>query len=305
MISKLKKFFINKQFRFAVYKRFGLYKNISDEKYIKKAFKVLMGKKLNLENPRTFNEKLQWLKLYDRKPIYTTMVDKCEVKKYVADIIGEEYIIPNIGVWNSPQEIDFDELPSRFVLKCNHNSGLGMYICKDKSKLSEKDVKTIRRNLEKGIKQDYYKTNREWPYKNVPRKILAETYLENPSGGLIDYKVHCFNGEPKFILVCSERFGKNGLCEDFVTLSWEKLPFKRPNIRTSETLMERPKELDKVLQLSKVLSKNIPFVRVDFYIVNGKIYFSEMTFFPASGFGLFEPDQWDEIIGDYLTLPNK
>lgn len=275
---------------------------MEDELYLKKKFRVAMNKELDLDCPYTFNEKLQWLKLYDRQSVYTTMVDKNLIKQYVAKQIGEQYIIPTIGIWDNPDNIDFEELPNQFVLKCNHNSGQGMYICHDKSKMN---IRAVKQDLKKGLKQDYYLMGREWPYKNVPRKIIAEQYMEDNSGGLIDYKVHCFNGEPKFILVCADRFNLNGLTEDFVTPEWERMPVKRPDIRNSDVLMDKPKEIEEILELAKKLSENIPFVRVDFYIINHKVYFSEMTFFPASGFKPFEPQEWDNTFGDWLKLPNK
>ena len=228
------------------------------------------------------------------------MVDKCRVKDYVADIIGEEYIIPTLGEWESSEQINFDELPQKFVLKCNHNSGLGMCICKDKSKL---DISKVKQKLSEGLSQDYYLTGREWPYKNVKRKILAEQFMESGPEGLTDYKVHCFDGVPKFILVCKDRFIESGLTEDFYSVDWEKMPVKRPKQEFSKTPIEKPKELEEILRLSKILSRNIPFLRVDFYIVEGKIYFSELTFFPASGFEKYEPENWDETFGSWLNLP--
>lgn len=276
--------------------------SMPDDEFLIRKYKVCLGKELNLEQPERFNEKLQWLKLFDQRNIYTICADKYAVKEYVANIIGAEYIIPALGAWDSPDHIDFNALPNRFVLKCNHNSGLGMYICRNKD---EMNIRAVKHGLRKGLKQDYYLTGREWPYRNIPRKIIAEQYMEDASGGLIDYKVHCFNGEPRFILVCSDRFSGNGLREDFLTIDWQRLPVKRPNIRTSEILMEKPSELETLLELSKKLSKDIPFVRVDFYIINHKVYFSEMTFFPASGFAAFEPDEWDTTFGSWLLLPEK
>ena len=274
--------------------------SMPDDEFIIRKYRACLGEELNLKQPEGFNEKLQWLKLFDQRDIYTVCADKHAVKEYVANIIGAEYIIPTLGVWDSPNDIDFQGLPDRFVLKCNHNSGLGMYICRNKD---EMNIHNVRHGLHKGLKQDYYLTGREWPYKNIPHKIIAEQYMEDSSGGLIDYKVHCFNGEPRFILVCSDRFSGNGLREDFLTIDWQRLPVKRPNIKISEALMEKPAELEEVLELSKKLAKGFPFVRVDFYIINHKVYFSEMTFFPASGFAAFEPDEWDTTFGSWLTLP--
>lgn len=296
----------NKDYRFLILASQGFYDNMDDEVYLKQKYKACMGKELNLANPKTFNEKLQWLKLYNHKPKYTMMVDKYAVRKYIAETIGEEYLIPLLGVWDNPDDIDFDALPNQFVLKCNHNSGLGMCICKDKSKL---DVGKVKAELRKGLQQDYYLTNREWPYKNVARKIIAEKFMEddndNADWGLIDYKIHCFNGEPKFVLVCSERFSRNGTKEDFFDINWNKLPFKRPHLQCSDKSLKQPSAFNKMIECSQLLSKNIPFIRCDFYEIDGMVYFGELTFFPASGLEAFEPEEWDYKLGSWLKLPEK
>lgn len=289
-----------KIFLYLTYK--GCFNWMSDEKYLKLKYRARIRKKLFLENPKTFNEKLQWLKLYDHKSEYTVMVDKYRVREYISEKIGEQYLIPLIGVWDSPDEIDFDKLPNKFALKCNHNSGLGMCICTDKSSLN---IEQVKEELNKGLKQDYYLTGREWIYKDVPRKIIAEQFLKSDEGGLTDYKIHCFNGVPKFILVCRDRFAESGLTEDFYTPQWEHMDVKRPEIPNATEPIEKPKELEKMLMLAEKLSKDIPFIRIDFYFVEGKIYFSELTFFPASGFESFEPQIWDEKFGEWLTLPKK
>lgn len=302
-IKLIYKIIINKEYRFLILSYFGFYDKLDDETYLKRKYKACMGKELNLTNPQTFNEKLQWLKLHDRKPEYTTMVDKYAVKKYVADIIGEEYIIPTLGVWDDSDEIDFDKLPNQFVLKCNHNSGTGMCICKDKSEL---DFDKVKRELRKGLKQDYYLNGREWPYKNVKRRVIAEKYMENKEAReLRDYKIHCFNGIPKFILVCSERFSGNGTKEDFFDINWNKLSFKRPELDCSSKVIKQPIHLEKMLKLSEMLSKGKAFLRCDFYEINEKVYFGELTFFPASGFEAFEPEEWDYKLGSWLELPKE
>lgn len=279
---------------------FGLYDFLSDETYLKFMYRIRMGKKLNLKNPQTFNEKLQWLKLYGRKPEYTIMADKYAVRKYIADTIGEEYLIPLLGVWDNPDDIDFDKLPDQFVLKCNHNSGLGMCICKDKSKL---DINKVKKELKKGLEQDYYLTAREWPYKNVPRKIIAEKYMEEkPDTGLNDYKFFCFNGIPKLILVCSDRFSNDGLCEDFYDTDWNLLNLRRPDTSNSKQPQKQPQRFGDMLRLAAVISENIPFARVDFYEIKGKIYFGEITFFPASGLKRFTPEEWDLKLGKLIDL---
>ena len=277
-------------------------KKIKDEKYLKLKYYALLGKKLNLRKPKTFNEKLQWLKLYDRKPEYTMMVDKYAVRQYIAGTIGEEYLIPLLGVWDDPDEIDFDALPDQFVLKCNHNSGLGMCICKDKSKL---DIPKVKAELRKGLDQDYYLTGREWPYKNVPRKIIAEKFMTDfKYNQLVDYKLMCFNGKVYCTFTCTDRHLKDGLKVTFFDNSWKKLPFERHY--PSETKeIQPPVQFEQMKKLAEILAKDIPFVRVDFYEIDGKIYFGELTFFPGSGMEEFTPDEWDYKIGSWLVLPQK
>jgi len=284
--------------------RRGLIPRMSDEEYIRRMWRVKMDYPLDLENPKTFNEKLQWLKLHDRRPEYTTMVDKVKAKEYVAGIIGEEHIIPTLGEWDDPNEIDFDALPNQFVLKCNHNSGLGMCICKDKSKL---DIEKVKAELRKGLKQDYYLTFREWPYKKVARKILAEQYLEDKTqnNGLIDYKFFCFNGEPKLLFVATERFSEGGTKEDFFDLEWNYLHLTEIPCAHSEMKIEKPHNLSAMILFSKKLSVGIPHIRVDFYEIGGKIYFGELTFANAAGFCRYEPRNWDYMMGDWLELPRK
>ena len=300
--NKIKKYLFNEYYRFNINTYFGLYDRLDDSKYLKRKFLLTNGRAFELNAPNSFNEKLQWLKLYDRKPEYTTMVDKYKVREHISKLIGEQYLIPLLGVWDNPDEIDFDALPEKFVLKCNHNSGLGMCICKDKNSL---DINKVKKELRRGLKQDYYLTGREWPYKNVKRKIIAEQFMKSDEGGLTDYKVHCFNGVPKLILVCKDRFTKTGLTEDFFDVEWNHLDVKRPKQNNSSTSIAKPDELDEILKLSTKLSKNIPFLRTDFYIIEGKVYFSELTFYPASGFEKFEPEKWDEILGEWLVLPEK
>ncbi len=292
------KYIFNKNYRFLINSELHFYDKMPDEKFLKKKFKAVMGKGLDLENPITFNEKLQWLKLYDRKPEYTMMADKYEVRKYIANRLGEEYLIPLIGVWDNPDDIDFDKLPDKFVLKCNHNSGLGMCICKDKSKLN---IKKVKRKLKKGLKQDYYLTCREWPYKEIKRKIIAEKYMEDSTGELMDYKFMCFNGKVKCIFTCTERFDNDGLKVTFFDTNWRKLNFKR-HYPTSEIDISKPENLDEMICFAEMLSKDINFLRVDFYNINGKIYFGELTFFPGSGYEEFTPESVDEELGNLINI---
>ncbi len=289
-------------YRFLMNAGWGFYNSMSDEEYLRRLFKARMGKELDLKKPRTFNEKLQWLKLYDRKPEYTMMVDKYKVRDYIAELLGEEYLIPLLGVWDDPDEINFDKLPNQFVLKCNHNSGLGMCICKDKSKLN---IPKVKAELRKGLAQDYYLTGREWPYKDVQRKIIAEIYMsDNSADGLIDYKFMCFNGEVKCSFVCSDRFTSEGLHVTFYDREWQIMPFERHYPRAVVPI-EKPKCYDEMLQMAMTLSKDIPFVRVDFYEIGGRPYFGELTFFPGSGYEEFTPEEWDTTLGSWISLPEK
>ena len=280
----------------------GWFNLLPDKPFLKLMFYVRMNKRLSLKSPNTFNEKLQWLKLYDRKPIYTTMVDKYEAKKYVADNIGEEYIIPTLGVWDSFDEIDFDSLPNQFVLKCTHDSG-GLVICRDKSAL---DMKVARKKITASLERNYYLHGREWPYKNVKHRILAEKYMESGNDqDLIDYKFYCFGGEPKFLYVSHGLSDHSTAHISYASLNWEKLPFKRNDFADFDELPPKPLNFDKMIELSKQLSANIPFLRVDFYEINNSIYFSELTFFPGSGFTSFNPEEWDYTLGSWISLPDK
>ena len=301
--NKIFKFLTDNNYRFLILSSFGFYNNLDDENYLKRKYKACMGKELNLDNPQTFNEKLQWLKLYDRKPEYTTMVDKYAVKKYVADIIGEEYIIPTLGVWDSPDDIDFDKLPDQFVLKCNHNSGTGMCICKDKSQL---DFDKVKRELRKGLKEDYYLTGREWPYKNVKRKIIAEKYMTDSldTDEFTDYKFFCFNGKADSVMLCLDR--QSGETKFyFFDNKWNLC---RYNIRGKNApkgfTLEKPTNMDKMFEISETLSKELPFARIDLYNSNNHIYFGEITFFPDSGFDANLLKETDEYLGKLLVLPN-
>lgn len=303
IIHKAKKVLTDPNYRFLVFSDAPWYRRMDDEDYIKRKFKASLGYELNLENPRTFNEKLQWLKLYDRRPEYTRLVDKYLVRDYIAETIGEKYLIPLFGVWDHPDQIPFEQLPNQFVLKCNHNSGLGMCICKNKQSL---DIEKTKAELKRGLEQDYFISGREWPYKNVPRKIICEKYMEDSaSQDLPDYKVHSFNGTPKVILVCRDRFKKSGLTEDFFSDKWEHLPVCRSEHPNAKQAIERPKELDLMLSLTEEITKDFPFARVDFYTINHKLYFGEVTFYPASGFEKFIPEKFDEQMGEWIRLPEN
>lgn len=274
---------------------------LSDEKYLKMNYYVLMKQKLNLKNPQTFNEKLQWLKLNDRKKEYTTVVDKYEAKKYISNIIGERYIIPTLGIYNKFDDINFDELPNQFVIKCTHDSG-GIIIVKDKDKL---DISKAKKIITKSLKNNYYLNGREWPYKNVAPRIIIEQYMSNNGQELEDYKIHNFNGESKIILVCKDRYKETGLTEDFFDVKWNNLGIKRPSHSNSNEKIKKPQQLNEMIELSKKISQGIPFVRTDFYVIDNKVFFGEVTFYPASGFEKFIPNEWDLKLGNWIKLPKK
>ncbi|MGI5977402.1 MAG: ATP-grasp fold amidoligase family protein [Candidatus Limivicinus sp.] len=297
LLKKARDFCADPQKRFYYLTRLGLTDHMSDEAFLKKKFKLIFGYDLDLDNPKTFNEKLQWLKLYNRRPEYTMMVDKYKVRDYIKEKLGEEYLIPLLGVWDDPDEIDFDSLPSQFVLKTNHDSG-GICICKDKSQLN---VKKVKQKLKKSLSRDYYMSGREWPYKNIPRKIICEKYMEDESGsGLTDYKVLCFNGEPKLIELHRGRFSGHHT-QDFYDTDWNLTEYSQIDSPGSGMELRKPEFSDEMIRLSRILAENIPHVRVDWYYVNGQLYFGELTFFDASGFSAFAGNQ-DLELGKMIKL---
>lgn len=274
----------------------GLFSGMRDEEYLKLIYKLKLNKELNLDNPKTFNEKMQWLKLYDKNDLYTKLVDKYEVKEYVKKIIGEEYIIPTLGVWKSFDEINFDELPEQFVLKCTHDSG-GVVICNNKKVF---DLKKAKKKINRSLKKNYFYLWREWPYKEVEPRIIAEKYMIDSSGReLKDYKFFCFNGKAKIVLVCSNRFKE--LEETFLDENWNILPFKRPNHSINENV-QKPLNFEKMKEYAEKLAEQRKFVRIDFYESNEKMYFGEITFYPASGLNGFEPEEYDEKLGKMIKL---
>lgn len=305
IIRKIKhgfQFIFDNKYRFFILRDIGFFDNMPDELYLKKVFLYKLGYPLNLQNPQTFNEKLQWLKLHDRKPEYTTMVDKYEVKKYVADKIGEQYIIPTLGVWNSFDEIDFDSLPNQFVLKCTHDSG-GLVICRDKSSF---DIEAARKIINKSLSVNYYYAGREWPYKNVKPRIIAEQYMEDGEHLVPeDYKIYCFNGNPKYIVVFHNRFdNRKALSETVYNINWEPQHISLDeHFAISDKTSPKPECLEELLEITRILCKNISQVRVDFYILNNKIYFGEITLYTANGLQKMIPEELDAILGNWIKLP--
>ena len=272
---------------------------VPDKKYLNMWYKVIFGKKINFKKPKTFNEKLQCLKIYDRNPKYIKLVDKYEVKKYIADKIGEEYIIPTLGIWDSIEDVDFASLPEQFVIKCTHDSG-STILCDDKKTF---DVESAKNKLSKKLKENLFWWGREWPYKDVKPRIIAEKFMSDGSiDDIRDYKFMCFDGVVHNCFVCSDR--KKNLKVTFYDLDWNVLPFERHYPKSSVPI-DKPLNFNKMIELAKILSKGIPFVRVDFYEVNGKIYFGELTFFPGCGFEEFTPEEWDYKLGDLIKIPEK
>ena len=275
---------------------------LPDKAYIQLYYFAQFKHFCNLKNPKTYNEKLNWLKLNDRNPEYTKMVDKYEVKKYVSNIIGEEYIIPTLGIWDKFDDIDFDELPEQFVLKCTHDSE-GVVIVKDKSSF---DVDKARKKINEALKCNFYYIGREWPYKNVKPRIIAEQYMEDSqTEELKDYKIFAFSGEARALFIASDRQNPNEQVKfDFFDVNFQHLDIRQghPN---SAILPDKPSNLKEMISLAEKLSEEFPQVRVDFYECNGKTYFGEMTFFHHSGFVPFDPDKWDAIFGSWIKLPDE
>lgn len=285
----------------------------SDKYFLKIKYYVNFERWPDLDNPQTFSEKIQWLKLYNRRPEYVQMVDKVEAKKYVAKVIGDEYIIPTLGIYDNVEDIDFESLPNQFVLKCTHDSG-GIVICKEKSSL---DISRTKKKLEKGLKRNFYWQTREWPYKNVKPRIIAEQYMNDScdkakdveafnskNEQLKDYKFFCFNGNPQYCQVISDR----GICMsiDFFDKEWIHQPFHEPKeFPFSKKEVKKPFNYKLMIDLAQKLSDGHPFIRVDFYEIHGKVYFGELTFYPTSGVGGFSPEEWDVYFGELIELKSR
>lgn len=271
----------------------------ADKRYLEILYKYRLGKKLNLDNPKTFNEKIQWLKLYDRKDLYTRVVDKFEVRKYIEEKIGDKYLIPLIGVYEKFEDINFTKLPNQFVIKCTHDSG-GLVICKDKSKL---DINKAKKKINRCLKRNYFYNTREWPYKNVKPRIIIEKYMVDESGvELKDYKFFCYDGEVKSLFVATDRNIDTKF--DFFDIKFNKLPLKQ-YYENGNKKINKPKGYSEMLNLASKLSKGFPHVRVDFYDINGSIYFGELTLSHFSGMKIFEPEEYDYLFGSYIKLPDR
>lgn len=290
-----------RHFVFAVFRRLSFLMP-NNKLYLRIYYWLEMRQPLNLTNPVLFNEKLQWLKLYDCRPEYCVMADKFAVKPYVAKIIGDEYIIPTIGDWDTPYDIDWDTLPDSFVLKTNHDGGgNGIVICRDKSSL---DKKKAINTLLFSWRRNTYRIAREWSYKNIRKKILAEPYMEdNKSGELRDYKFFCFDGVPKVMFVVTERGVKEKANFDFFDMDFNHLEIYT-DCPVADYSIEKPASFEEMKEIAAKLSKGIPFVRVDLYEINDRPYFGEFTFYHSGGTGLLKPDIWNRTLGDWITLPS-
>ena len=298
-IQKIQRFLTDGDYRFLVLAGRGYLGRMDDVQFLSRMYRIGIGREPDLENPRAYTEKLQWLKLYDHRPVYTTMVDKYAVKDYVAQKIGQQYVIPLLGVWDRVEDIDFDSLPQRFVLKTTHDSG-GIVVCKDKSKL---DIPAVRKKLKPFLKRNYYDHNREWPYKNVPHRIIAEAYMEDSvTAELRDYKFFTFGGEPKVLYIAQGRGRGEPTVADFFDMEFNHLPFTIDH-DMAQNPPGKPRCFEEMKRLAAILSQGTPQLRVDFYEVDGRVYFGEMTFFHCSGMEAFHPESWDRSFGDWVKLP--
>lgn len=273
---------------------------LPNQLYLKWLFRLNVGYKLDLKHPKSFNAKLQWLKLNDHKPIYIDLVDKYEVKNILAKKYGQDIIIPTVGVFDTFDQINKDNLPDKFVMKVTHSSG-GVLICHDKASFDWDKAKEV---IEKKLQSNLYYWGLEWPYKKCRPRIIIEQYIEHPSGDLKDYKLMCFNGEVKCSFICAERFTGKGLSLCFFDKEWNRLPFTRSHPMCEEDVA-KPINYNKMVELSEDICKSfdIPFARVDFYEVEGQVYFGEVTLFPGCGFEAFQPEKWDFKLGSWLKLP--
>lgn len=277
---------------------FKPFRLVPDKVFVKIKHYIKTQERINLKNPKTFNEKIHWLKLNDRNPEYTQMVDKVAVRDLVEKTIGEEYLIPKLGVYESYDDIDFDALPNQFVLKANHTSG-DVFVCKDKSKL---DYKRLKKDIDQWKTKNYYWIHREWPYKHITAKILCEKYMEDESEAeLKDYKVLCFNGEPKLIQVMSNR--RRGYYNiNHYDINWQPVNIKRKKIDENPDGIPKPDQLDEMVEISRKLSKGLPFSRIDLYNTGEEVLFGEITFYPVSGYMDFADLKTNLMLGSWIDL---
>ena len=278
----------------------AIFKLLPDKIYLKIKYRLVMKKRLNLKKPETLNEKIQWLKLYDRKDIYTKMVDKYEAKKYVANIIGDKYIIPTLGIYDKFDDINFEQLPKQFVIKCTHDSG-GLFICKNKKDF---DISLAKKKINKCLKKNYYYYGREWPYKNVKPRIIVEKYMtDENSSSMKDYKFFCFNGVPKIMYLSEGLENHKTAAMSFFDMNFELVNCKRKDYKLLKYQPSKPRNFEKMKEFASLLSSGIPHLRVDFYEINGELFFGELTFYTNSGMIPFENEEWNLKMGKWVELP--
>ncbi len=273
---------------------------LPDKLYLKLLFYKKVGTRLNLTAPKTFNEKVQWLKINDRNPLYNTLVDKLAVREYVRESIGESFLVPLLGIWSDANKIDFNQLPNEFVLKCTHDSG-SYIVCINKENL---DKAKARKKLTSAMRFNFFWKGREWPYRAIEPKIIAEAYIGEPNCDIVDYKFFCFHGEPKCILVCTNRHSGKRMTCTFFDMNWNRLPFYRYYLADSRQT-EKPAQLGAMITLARKLSSGLTLSRIDLYEVNSKIYFGEITLSPGSGLEPFEPVEWDVAFGSWINLDGR
>lgn len=277
-------------------------KLIPDKVFLRYKYYRIMKKWLSFNNPKTFNEKIQWLKVYDRNEIYTNFVDKYEVRKFISKEFGDKYLIPLINVYDNVEEVNFNDLPKQFVLKCTHDSG-GIVICKDKDLLNIDNAKKLLQNF---IDRNYFYEWREWPYKNIKPRIICEKYMiDEKQQDIMDYKLMCFNGKVKCILVCSNRDSVQGVNMNFYDIFWNEMDLTRPKHKPKNGKIKKPINLEKMITMAEKIASEKPFIRVDFYEINEQLYFGEITLYPGAGFEKFSPEEYDNILGSWIELPNK
>lgn len=304
-MNKISRLFSDKCYRTGVMSSLGFRcRWLSDEEFTRRIWKLRFGSEINLQNPVTYNEKIQWLKLFFHNPDYVRLVDKYEVKKIIAEKVGKEYVVPTYGVWEDFDDIDFDSLPDSFVLKCTHDSG-GVAVIRDKKNM---DIAAVRKKIKKCLKTNFYWHGREWQYKNIKPRVMAEKYLEDqstPGAQMIDYKFFCFDGEPEFLYVSQGFENPHSARVSFLTLDWQKADFQRTDYKKFDKIPPAPSGLEEMKYVSRELSRGIPFVRVDLYQVNGQVLFSELTFTPCGGYMTFDNPTSDLMLGNMINLPEK
>lgn len=301
MANKYLRILTDPAFRFDILASRNLLFWMSDEQILSKKYEYCFHQKPNLKSPKTYNEKLQWLKLFDRRRVYTDMVDKYEAKRFIADRIGEQYIIPTLGVWDRFEEIDFEKLPDQFVLKCTHDSG-GLVICRDKSKF---DIAAAKEKIKKSLKRNYYYVGREWPYKDVKPRILAEQYMQDETDGeLRDYKFFTFSGVPRVVYITQGRSAAGQTTADFFDMDFNHLDLKMDH-DNAENMPHPPVHFQLMKELAALLSNGVPQLRVDFYEVNGRVYVGELTFFHCGGMAPVTPKAWADQLAEWIELPSS